>query len=463
MAAPTPYFIIGPNTLISLIGLIHGPDKTVPTPAEDWRAVTVDMVIPAYNEQATIILCLDSVRRQTLKPHRIIVMDDGSKDRTRELVQEFASKNLDMPIEIMSTDVSMGKTPGVKKNARELDGDVQFILDGDTILESPDYIEKTVQELYQGVGIASACGAITPLREKDRIAAIKNSPPVWEFYKDHWELSIYKQDVKFRWFLHGIINTYRDFLYFYLKNFIYLGQMTFYGSIVNPIGCAVAYRREYIRELFDDYEATLGNDLTTSEDIFIGFALLQRGYRNVQIGDVYALSEEPVAPKLPRQLFMWSSSFLQSCYYFPDLVLSPFKVFRRIAKRREEKKSGVLNKRKIKEAYRQAFGIPYTKQYGRPIGWTIMFSLIEKISFPIIIILFTIMGWWEMLGWTLGIEVIALLGVTLILAHKTKRRDYVWKALVATPVRYFTTILELIIFCAFLIDIWVIKDFKWRK
>ena len=152
MAAPTPFFILGPNTLISLIGMIRAPDKTVPTPIDDWRKATVDVVIPAYNEEATIIFCLDSVRQQTIKPNRIVVMDDNSKDRTRKLVLEYAAQH-DMPIEIITSETSMGKTPGVKKNARELDGDVQFILDGDTILQSPDYIEKTVMELYQGVGV----------------------------------------------------------------------------------------------------------------------------------------------------------------------------------------------------------------------------------------------------------------------------------------------------------------------
>lgn len=463
MAAPTPFFIIGPNTLISLIGLIRGPDKTVPTPIDDWRQATVDVVIPAYNEEATIVLCLDSLRRQTLKANRIVVMDDGSKDRTREIVQQYAALNNDLPIEIMSAEVSIGKTPGVKKNARELIGDVQFVLDGDTILKSPDYIQKTVQELYQGVGIASACGAVRPLREKDRHRAVQSSPEAQAFYRQHPELSYLKQRGRFRWLLHGAINVYRDFLYFYLVNFIYIGQMRFFGSIVNPIGCAVAYRREYIRELFDHYEPSLGNDLTTSEDIFIGFALLQRGYRNVQARDVYAFSEEPTAQHVLKQIYMWSSSFLQSCYYFPDLVLSPFKVFKRVVKRREEKSQDVENLRKVKEAYRQAFGTDYTHRYGRPIGWTILFSLIEKISFPVIILLFIALRWWEMLGYTVGAEIGILLVMTSILTHRHDRVNYLWKAVVATPMRYFLTLFDLVIFGAFLVDIWIIKDFKWRK
>ena len=64
----------------------------------------------------------------------------------------------------------IGKTPTIKRQARELDSDVEFILDADTVLESDNYIERTVQELYQAIGIASAFGTVLPQRKKDRRA-----------------------------------------------------------------------------------------------------------------------------------------------------------------------------------------------------------------------------------------------------------------------------------------------------
>ena len=36
-------------------------------------------------------------------------------------------------------------------------------------------------------------------------------------------------------------------------------------------------------------------------------------------------SIEPGIERLPRQLYLWSSSFLQALYYFSELPLSPFK------------------------------------------------------------------------------------------------------------------------------------------
>ena len=61
-------FFLSPNTILSLLGFVHGPDKTVPNPAEDWHTATVNVVIPALNEEANIALCLASVARQTKRP-----------------------------------------------------------------------------------------------------------------------------------------------------------------------------------------------------------------------------------------------------------------------------------------------------------------------------------------------------------------------------------------------------------
>ena len=80
--ATAPWFVLSPNALLSAIGLLHGPDKTVPTPALDWKTATVDVVIPAFKEEDNIVHCLASIARQTFKPRNVIVVDDGGKDQT---------------------------------------------------------------------------------------------------------------------------------------------------------------------------------------------------------------------------------------------------------------------------------------------------------------------------------------------------------------------------------------------
>lgn len=69
-----------------------------------WRPdeqVSIDVVIPVFNGGKFIVQALDSVVRQTYPPAKIIVIDDGSTDNTRELVTSFKS---DVPIEYVWKD-----------------------------------------------------------------------------------------------------------------------------------------------------------------------------------------------------------------------------------------------------------------------------------------------------------------------------------------------------------------------
>ncbi|HIH26704.1 MAG TPA: glycosyltransferase, partial [Methanoregulaceae archaeon] len=47
----------------------------------------ISVVVPAYNEEQNIRACLESLERQTVSrdQYEVIVVDGGSKDRTREI------------------------------------------------------------------------------------------------------------------------------------------------------------------------------------------------------------------------------------------------------------------------------------------------------------------------------------------------------------------------------------------
>ncbi|MDA3946893.1 MAG: glycosyltransferase family 2 protein [Helicobacteraceae bacterium] len=461
--ATTPYFILSPNLILSIVGMLHGPDKTEPTPAEDWREATVDVVIPALNEEKNIVLCLSSLAKQTLKPNRIILIDDGSTDNTVLYANEFCKEN-GMEIIIIQREKAIGKTPTIKRQAREFDGDVEFILDADTFLDSENYIERTVQELYQAVGIASACGTIMPMRDKDRKRML-SSEEMMEFQEKFPNAHMLPKQDLFHIVMRRLSNIYRDVLYVFLQKFVYHGQMVFFGSITNPVGCAVAYRRKYVKELFDQYEPVFGDDLTNSEDIFIGFAMLKHGYRNIQLMDVYARSQEPEAERLPHEIYLWSSSFFQSCYYFDDLVRSPLKSFKRYRLHRKmEKEQGeeIRQKRKIGEPYRQAFGDNVTTQYGRPMGWVIFLSLIEKTFFPAALLIMLILQLWEPLLVTMAVETLISVGI-LTAISKNHRWNYLLKGIVATPMRYMSVMYDLVTMARFAKDIWFGQKKGWRK
>lgn len=70
---------------------------------------SVSVVIPVYNRSELIVRCLDSVRRQSFRPLRIIVVDNNSSDSTAETVREWIMRNEDPTLRI---DLLSEPTPG---------------------------------------------------------------------------------------------------------------------------------------------------------------------------------------------------------------------------------------------------------------------------------------------------------------------------------------------------------------
>lgn len=461
--ATAPYFVLSPSTIVSMFGLLRGPDPVEPRPREDWQDKTVDVILPAHNEENYVVLCMASVVRQTWPPRKLILIDDGSRDRTVEFARSYAAE-YDMNLEIIQRRASIGKTPTLKRQSREDDADVLLILDTDTTLESETYIERVVETLYEGAGVASACGTVLPLMGRD-LDYFQNLLPIRLFKDRHPDVSFGESRGLLHRFNRGITNLYRDALYTYLQRFLYHGQMYSFGSIVNPVGCAVAYRREYLKNLFDRYEPEFGDDLTNSEDIFIGFAFTDFGYRNAQVMDVYARSLEPEFQFLPRQLYLWSSSFLQSCYYFDELLRSPFKAFKRLRSKRREQSSNPppgVERRKAREPYRQPFGLDKTLQLGRPMGWVTLTYAMEKIFFPTAVLIMLILKLWEPLAVTLAAETIVSVGI-LTAVSNGRRLNMFFKGILVTPIRYASLLFDLVTITRFASDLWITRNRRWRK
>lgn len=515
--ATLPYFILSPNTILSALGFVHGPDPVVPTPAEDWRAARVAVVIPALNEAKTIVLCLASLMRQTLRPHRITLVDDGSRDATVRVAEAFARMHA-LDLTIVRRDTSTGKTPGLKQQARTESSDVLFVLDADTELESPTYLARTVEELYSAPGVASVCGLVLPQGRAHRRRAIEQ-PAVQRFVAAHPHHR-FTEDRGWHVLSRGATNMYRDVLYSYLQRFVYRGENLVFGTIANPVGCAVAYRRAYLEKLFEEFEPKFGDDLTNSEDIFIGLAMIDAGYRNVQLTDVVARTVEPELQRLPRQVYLWSSAFLQSCFYFDALLTSPFRTLRR---RKGQGHGGGLRagtrplrpaampqnvalaaalpapsplgsfplprltaflrgsepqpappafaggpaaadgeRRRVAEPYRQPFGREWTRRLGRPAGWMLMTAAIEKVFFPSVLLILALLGNWSGVAWTAVLET-AIGATVLALVMSGQRLQYAAKAVAVAPIRYALLVSELVTLGRFASDIWVRKDRRWRK
>lgn len=457
--AAIPYFILSPTGILALISLLKGPDKTIPSSNDTWKDTKLEVIIPVRNEAQNVVLSLASLENQTFNIHKITLIDDNSSDDTVLFATEYLKNSSLKNVEIIRREEQLGKTASLYEGALS-SADAILILDGDTMLFSENYIERLVEELYKNAGVASASGRIYPFHEDDFQKLQETHPALPPFLKEYPKANYLTQMSWLRRFGKGITNMYRDVLYLYLESFIYKGETTFCGSIPNTIGCAAVYRVDRLKDVFDKYMPSLGFNFTDAEDTFIGFAFIDSGFRNTLVPDVFARTQEPEIQKLPRQQFIWSSGFLQTCYYFKQIVTTPFKHFRK--GRNNTGSAAELEKRKIHEEYRQSWGVEHTKKYGRPIGWYILTTGLEKFTFPLFIAIMLYFQNWEAIYFTLVAETVL---ISLIVASVSKPgRGFInfGKTLLITPLRYCLLLFELVVVTKFLKDVIMGTKESWR-
>ncbi|MCS7137355.1 MAG: glycosyltransferase family 2 protein, partial [Candidatus Caldarchaeum sp.] len=112
--------------------------------------VAASVIIPTFNEERHIKACIESLLKQDLKDMEIIVVDNGSKDKTTAIVEEYISKHPEK-IRLIGLDKNYG--PGGARNmgAEAARGDVLVFLDADMVFP-PEYVRKLVEPiLNQGV------------------------------------------------------------------------------------------------------------------------------------------------------------------------------------------------------------------------------------------------------------------------------------------------------------------------
>jgi GT2 family glycosyltransferase len=101
----------------------------------------VSILVPAYNSEEWIADTLRSALAQTWQRKEIIVVDDGSRDRTAEVARRFASK------QVAVASIENGGAAGARNHALNLSqGDYIQWLDADDLL-APDKIERQLTAL----------------------------------------------------------------------------------------------------------------------------------------------------------------------------------------------------------------------------------------------------------------------------------------------------------------------------
>ncbi len=97
----------------------------------------ISVIIPVYNAEKTIKRLLDSIISQTYKKYEIILINDGSTDKTDSIISNYNSSN----IKIISK-VNEGVGIARKIGFENATGDLVFFCDSDDFIPKNDVFEK---------------------------------------------------------------------------------------------------------------------------------------------------------------------------------------------------------------------------------------------------------------------------------------------------------------------------------
>ena len=144
------------------------------------------IIIPAHNEENNISFCLESLKKQNFQDFVCMIVNDGSTDRTSEIVNNF--KNQDSRFRVLDLETSE-HSPGAKvvrtfdKGLQALDWkdfDVVCKYDADIVFPR-NYLEKINQtfETNPKAGIVSGLVYIKNYKQNPEIKNLRNPNEDW--------------------------------------------------------------------------------------------------------------------------------------------------------------------------------------------------------------------------------------------------------------------------------------------
>lgn len=220
------------------------------------------VIVPAYNEAASVADTIRSLQAQTRPPAEIIVVDDCSTDGTGEVARGFG-------VTVLRPPGNTGSKAGAQTFALPyVRTALAMAIDADTTL-APDAIERLLPAL-DDEGVAAACGFVLPRRVKST-----------------WERGRYIE---------------------YLFAFTFYKQVQdYYGKPLISSGCFSVYRTEALRRLGGWSTRTL------AEDMDLTWSFYREGLAVRFVPEALCYPLEPHNFHfLSKQLRRWSHGFVQN-------------------------------------------------------------------------------------------------------------------------------------------------------
>ena len=228
-------------------------------------SASVSVIIPTFNGASGLAPTIASLRRQTLPPLEIIVVDDGSTDDTRAVAEAARARSLISMVICHGT--RCGRSAAINAAARFASGDLLLTVDADTVFE-PDAM-ALLAAAFTDTRVAGASG---------NIAIGNEAASIWTG----------------------------------LQSVEYLMSISAGKSVLDAVGaiaclsgaCAM-YRRDVFLRLG-------GLDVGSGEDLEFSLRLRRLGYRIRFVPEAWAVTDGPVSGiALLRQRARWDRDALR--------------------------------------------------------------------------------------------------------------------------------------------------------
>ena len=105
----------------------------------------LSIIIPCYNEAKTIISLIDAVKKSPVKNREIIIVDDGSKDGTSDILGRLN----DPEVRIIFHSKNKGKGAALRTGFSEAKGDICIVQDADLEYD-PQEFPLVIQPILDG-------------------------------------------------------------------------------------------------------------------------------------------------------------------------------------------------------------------------------------------------------------------------------------------------------------------------
>ena len=107
--------------------------------------VILSIIIPCFNESKTILSLIDAVKKSPIKNREIIIVDDGSQDGTRDILNQLN----DPEVRIIFHSKNKGKGAALRTGFNEAKGDICIVQDADLEYD-PQEFPIVIQPILDG-------------------------------------------------------------------------------------------------------------------------------------------------------------------------------------------------------------------------------------------------------------------------------------------------------------------------